>query len=113
MAATAGRAGDNFNIFGTVPVSIDTFIPDTSYPTGGYAVTGALWGLASAGGPGATSNGIIGLTQISVNTAAALYQLVYNEQTGKVQILTAGAEVANATDLHTLIFGVIVYAAGE
>ena len=112
MAATAGRAGDNFNLFGTVPVAVDTLSLGV-YATGGIAVTGALWGLAATGGPGATSNGIIGITQISVNTAGAGYTIVYNEQTGKVQAYIAGAEVANAVDMTTFIFGVIVYASGE
>lgn len=110
MAATAGRVGDNFNIFGTVPVAIDTLSLGV-YATGGIAVTGALWGLASTGGTDA--NGIRGISQIGVNTAGAGYTIVYNTQTGLVQAYIAGAEVANGVDMTPFVFAVIVYAAGE
>lgn len=105
--------GDDWVQIGAKPARECILTPDTSYPTGGYTFGGALVGGASTGGLGAANNGMVGVDPLGQNTAAVLYQLVFNAQTGKIQILTAGAEVANATDLSALIFYVLALVAGQ
>jgi len=113
MALTTTRTDDKFNLFGTVPVVLDTLQFDNNYPAGGYSVTGQLFGLASSGS-GPTNNGIRAMSFVGTNTAAVLFAPKYNSQTGKVQLITAaGAEVAGGTDVSALAVDVIVYAAGE
>lgn len=108
---TAGNLGDRNNLFGTVPVVLDTWHGDASYPAGGYAVTGQLWGLS--GGSDAVNNGIRGISVVGQNTASLATTLVYNPQTGKLQILVGGVDETPATDVSTFVYTIIVYAQGE
>lgn len=99
MAATntvtklLGSAGDN-------RVSVVQLVADASYPTGGYSIPLATFGL-----------GRIQWTeeQIKVPVAGAQYA-VYNTTTNKLQFfVTAGTEVANATSLVGLTAIVTAY----
>lgn len=62
---------------------------DASYPTGGYALTANQFGLTT-------------LFLVDPNPSSAAHPVIWNTTTSKLQVFTAqGAEVANATDLHT------------
>lgn len=113
MAATSARTGDYNIIWGNNPGVLDSFIPDAAYPTGGYAVTGQLWGLSSTGAR--ANNGIRAIIIRGFNTAALPYFLKYNGQLGTVLVYVqaTGLEVANGTDLSALVFEVLVIGTGE
>ena len=111
MAMTKKGLGDNFNLFGMIPGVIDGVVFDAAYPTGGYPVSGQLWGLAYTGG--IANNGIRGIEFVGGNSASLLYTPFYNSQTGTIQVVTAGAEVANGTNLSAVAFDCVVYATGE
>lgn len=82
MAATWTQQGDEGNMsFGPVPCSVGFVTPDTSYPTGGYALTAAQLNCG---------RGIVGMSLLGANTAAAGYVVVWNTQTSKLQIYVAG-----------------------
>jgi hypothetical protein len=85
--------------------AIANFTGDTSYPTGGYAVSISAWGF---------SNYMINSeSTLSINSST-VYIVKYNLGTGMLQFFTAGsgglAEVSNATDLH--LFGAKITAYG-
>lgn len=61
---------------------------DTSYPTGGYALSANQLGLSKVFGLIAESPGG--------------YDLQYNRTTGKLQVFNGSTEVANATNLSAL-----------
>lgn len=66
-----------------------TIALDASYPTGGYALSPAKFGLTTVSGV------------LFEDTAG--YGVVYNRTTDKVQVYSTGnTEVANATNLSTL-----------
>lgn len=68
---------------------------DNSYPTGGYTLTG----LTGSNGTIPTPDFVD--AQLLPISGAVLF--LYNYSTNKLQVYTnAGAEVANATDLHTV-----------
>jgi hypothetical protein len=75
-----------------------TITGDSSYATGGYAVTAANFNL----------NAITGIVCLGNNTAR---HAVYDPTAGKVLfIVTAtGAEVANTTNVATTAIPVVVY----
>lgn len=105
--------GDDQFAIGNVPARLAVLAPDSSYPTGGYAVTGQNFGESGSGGLLPAENGIRGLIPVGINTAALGYVPVLNAQTGKVQITSgAGVEVSNATNLSTLQFYVLGLFAG-
>ena len=70
----------------------------TIVPTGTYATGGAAIDEDDVDVLG----GIGGITLVGSNTAAALYTLSYDRQAKKLLFHTAGAEVANTTDLGAL-----------
>jgi hypothetical protein len=120
MAATATFTGDDISQFGNIPVRFANLTLDASYPAGGYAINGGLFGGASTGGGQASNNGLRGLDVIGSNTAAGGYVYSYNSQTGKMQVFWTGAvvstqlaEVTAATNLSTTVINVIAYLAGE
>lgn len=108
MALGVTFLGDDQFAIGNVPARLAQLTPDTSYPTGGYAVTGQNFGESAAGGMLPAANGMRGYIQVGTNTSAALYTTVFNAQTGKIEFITAGSQVAGGTDLSALI----VYALG-
>lgn len=126
MAATITFLGDDQNVWGNIPVRLGKFTADNSYPPGGYVISGANFGGAASGAPGAdgtnvANNGIRGLVIVGSDTADAGYLAQYNMQTGKVQFFvmpaaaTAGplVEVTAATNLSTVVLYVLVLLAGE
>jgi hypothetical protein len=72
---------------------------DTSYATGGYAVTGSFWSAIGSKAPVGLNDG---------GARIALYDAVNQ----KVKFITAstGAEVANASDQSATTVKVLVYA---
>lgn len=72
---------------------VTDFTADSSYPTGGYALSPATFGLDS-----------IDYVDIQFNPVAAAGLGGYNYATGKLQLFTAlsGTEVTNTTDVHTV-----------
>ena|SRR5437660_9612434 len=50
MSVTFTKAGDGYNVEGAIPVQVGDLALDNSYPTGGYALTGANFGLRSLAG---------------------------------------------------------------
>lgn len=122
MALSELFLGDDWTTFGNIPVRLANLAPDAAYPTGGYPTTGAIFGGAPTQGFQTANNGIRGIVLIGQNTAAAGYVPVYNSQTGNWQVFESGienvaaqplAEVANGTNLSTLLFNVLVLLAGE
>lgn len=101
MAATVSRVPDEANVsVGPIPVTSITVTGDTSYPTGGYSITAASLGMKA----------ILGMAPLGNNTAAAGFEANWNTQTGKLQFYSGAlAEVTNATDVHTLIFTILVW----
>lgn len=73
---------------GAIRRAFFTVTPDTSYPTGGYALTPAQFGLVS-------------IIAVDANPSqGAGHPVVYNTTTGKLQWFTSGGtEVANAVNL--------------
>jgi hypothetical protein len=95
MAATATNVkfGTMLGGYG----SIDNIAFDSSYATSGYSVPATI-ALAK----------IYGMAQVGINTAGVGYQVSYNAQTGKLQMLWGGgsaavlAEVTAGTNLATV-----------
>jgi hypothetical protein len=82
----------------TIRTTLTTITPDTSYPTGGYALTAAQLGLSNVAD--AVCN-IVGGTTNNGAVAAS-----YNAATGKLQLWATGgtspvtlAEVASTTNV--------------
>lgn len=85
MALTITKFFDQgFDAWGASDVGLFTVVGDTSYPTGGYAVTGTTFGFRL----------LAGLTQIANNTAAVGYELWYNSTTQKLQVLLNGSNAS-------------------
>lgn len=93
-----------------VPYSLENFAPqigpvvkawaglitlDASYPTGGYALSAATFGMSNI-------DGVVACTASNSNT------VVWTGTNLKVFVSTTGAEVANATDLHTVTVSALV-----
>lgn len=125
MALSELFLGDDWTQLGNIPIRLANLAPDAAYPTGGYPTTGALFGGAPTQGFQTANNGIRGIVLIGQNTASAGYIPVYNSQTGNWQVFESAAqaaapftaaplaEVANGTNLSTLLFNVLVLLAGE
>lgn len=90
MAATLARVAEGEDVAGKTRMFTYDVTADNSYPAGGYAVSPSDVGLKF----------IIGVQQIAVNTAGLLYFVLYNQQTGKLVFITAGAEASG--DIHTI-----------
>lgn len=122
MALSELFLGDDWSTFGNIPVRLANLAPDAAYPTGGYSLTGALFGGSPTQGFQTANNGIRGIILVGQNTASLGYVPVYNSQTGNWQVVESAAEnvaaaplaeVANGTNLSTLLFNVLVLLAGE
>ena len=75
-----------------------TITGDSSYPTGGYAITPQSLGFAVA------------ITFMDPNMSSAAHIIVWNASTQKLQFFSAqGTEVANTTDVHTVSVQVQAY----
>ncbi|MGH7744114.1 MAG: hypothetical protein ACREQ5_04745 [Candidatus Dormibacteria bacterium] len=87
--------------FGTDKVFLASISCDASYPTGGYSVNPYLFGL--------------NLIKFIIVPAAlvpggVVAYLIWNETTNLLQAFNqTGAEIANTTDLHTVIVSVIIF----
>lgn len=80
----------NGRLYGQLGVVSGKITGDASYPTGGYAVAPLpKFGLKAVTGVLAQSDGV--------------HTLVYNSGTDKVQLFASGAEVANATNVSTVV----------
>lgn len=92
MAATIALISDAGNLdWGPIPCSLIVVTPDTSYPSGGYALTAANCYCG---------RGITGMVQIGCNTAAIGYFAQWNTQTGKFEIVvSAGFTPAGTVNL--------------
>ena len=89
MAATITLVSDAGNLdWGPIPCSLIVVTPDTSYPSGGYALTAANCYCG---------RGITGMSQIGCNTAAVGYIPIWNTQTGKFMILVPGGSTPAGT----------------
>jgi len=73
---------------------------DSSYPTGGEAITPANLGLTAK---------ILGIIGMAHDADANLYVLRYDIDNSKLLVENSGAQVANATDLSALTFHVEYY----
>ena len=93
LGKTAGGVPANTNIVaqfqgsrGMVTGNVQT---DNSYPTGGYALSPAKFGLSTV--------------EVALFEGSGGYKFVYNHATDKVQVFSAGeTEVVNLTDLSAL-----------
>ena len=107
MALAITFLGDDQFAIGNVPARLAQVTPDTSYPTGGYAINGGQFGMASTGGLLPANNGIRGIESVGQNTASTLYYSLYDAQAGKFIVMNAGGtQVTAGTDIHTLVFTV-------
>lgn len=71
---------------------------DSSYPTGGYAITPANFGLSVA------------IEWLDVALSSAAHPVVWDNVNSKLKVFTAqGAEVANLTNLSTVFVLCQVY----
>jgi hypothetical protein len=93
MAMTQARI-QNDEIIGKRRVSYWTLTGDSAYPAGGYAVTGAQFGLRS----------IEGILQIGANSTG--YSVIYNTATAKLQFYSNGSEASG--NISTVSVKVIV-----
>jgi hypothetical protein len=85
MALTITKFFDQgFDAWGATDVGLFNVTGDTSYPAGGYAVTGTTFAFRLLGG----------LTQLANNTAAIGYELWYNNVTDKIQVVLNGADAS-------------------
>jgi hypothetical protein len=112
MALGISFPGDDQTVLGNIPARKCVLGLDAAYPAGGYPFTGTLIGMAPTGGLGAANNGIVGVDILGQNTASILSQLVYNAQTGNVQLITAGVEAAPGFNAAAYVFYVLALAAG-
>lgn len=79
MALTIAKFGDQgFDAWGASDVGIFTLTGDSSYPAGGYAVTGASFGFRL----------LAGIEAIGNNTAGLGLEPYYNTQTAKIQVVS-------------------------
>ena len=90
MALTVTKFFDQgLDYAGATPFGLFTVVGDSSYPAGGYAVTGLTFGLRL----------LAGVLQMGSNTTAFGADLYYNSTTGKIQVFvnTAGQSGAPLT----------------
>ena len=95
---------------GTVPIAVGdvkmvvaNIVGDSSYPTGGSALTPAQLGLTTVLAAQAE-------LQVSAVTAPVATAATYLVGTGKFQVWQAsGAEMTNATNLSTITFQIIAF----
>lgn len=105
MAATTANV--QTALLNTVPntrAGFATLTPDTSYPTGGYAVTPAQLGLSRV------SFAMCNAVGSASNNGAATAS--YNQATGKVQLFTTGTtgaqvEVASAANVSGITVNIL------
>jgi hypothetical protein len=95
------------DVWGKHRVDIRDITGDSSYPAGGYALTGQTFGLRS----------IVGMSFIGGNTAAVGIIPYWNNQTNKLQFIyptqtgtspNVGAEAVAGTNLSTVTVRAIV-----
>lgn len=85
MALTIAKFGDQgFDAWGASDVGFFNVTGDSSYPAGGYAVTGQSFGFRL----------LAGLSQLGTNAAALGYELWYNTATQKIQVLLNGSDAS-------------------
>jgi len=94
MAITLVRIQSDLIIGGNRRASLWNVTGDSFYPSGGYAVTGANFGLRS----------IEGIDQWGTNTTGST--CVYNTLTGKLQFYTNGSEASG--NIATVINKILV-----
>src|SRR5208283_938846 len=104
MAIGVTFLGDMTNCdFGPVQASFPIFTLDSSYPTGGYALTANQIKVQSPIASGSTAAGIAGIVPIAYNTAATGYIIYWNTQTGKLMVyLSAGFTPAGTSANPTI-----------
>ena len=91
MAITLGKVNlDNRNhVFGNRREVVVDFTLDNSYPTGGYPLTYATLGVDIAPD-----------TVVAHSSTGHTFGYDYANQ--KLKVFSAGTEITNATDLHTV-----------
>jgi hypothetical protein len=112
MAITVTPLGDGVDVLGRRRVLYADITLDASYPTGGYALSAAPFGL----------KGIIGMQVLGGNTASGPYEAFYNTQTGNLQVFyspggtspPAGfVEVPNGTNLSAVTFRFLIISVSD
>lgn len=90
-------------VFGDKRVVLGTVTFDSSYPTGGEAVSASTFGLVS-----------IDAVVVLGTRGVVTWSPWYNPATGKLvaQVTADGTQVANTTDLSTLVADVLVIGKG-
>lgn len=103
MALTIAAVRGARSVSGTIREEFFDITFDTSYPTGGYAVTARSFGIGAAlFGIAEVGQGLVAGTATTVS-----YKLTYDPGTGKIQLFVSAAdtvaltEVANTTNLAT------------
>lgn len=104
MALTITPVAGAKSVSGTIREEFFDVRFDSSYPTGGEVVTPRDFGLLA----------LYGISIVGGNTAAMPYRVAFNlaptvpTDPLRLYVETAGAQVANGTDLSTLTFRVRV-----
>ena len=101
MSLTNVKLGDSDDVWGKHRVTTQDCTGDASYPTNGYAVTAAQFGMRI----------IYGMVAVGGNAASFAYMWVYNQATGKLQAYnpTTGAEVAGNPNFSAVTPRMLVY----
>ncbi len=93
MAATVARNASFQTVVGDLRVAQADVTFDTSYPTGGLAVTAAQLGL---------TNVYAAVAQVKTAGVGSVTAVSYDVANAKLLAFTAAAQVANATDLSAV-----------
>lgn len=78
------------HVLGDERMTVTDVVLDTSYPTGGYAITPAQLGFNVV---------VHGISGVKVAGAGGIVNAHYLPSTGKLVCYTATAEIASATDV--------------
>lgn len=85
MSLTSARIRDGQDVWGMHMTCIRDFTGDSSYPTGGYSLTGTQFGFGT--------KPLDGVLIIGGNAAAVSYDVIYDNVNKKLQVIGAGASV--------------------
>lgn len=94
MALVSARIRDGQDVWGMHMTCIRDFTPNSTYPTGGYSLTGSQFGFGT--------KPLDGVVCIGGDADSSLYEFFYDNVNKKLVISSAGAEVVNGTDLSAL-----------
>lgn len=87
-------------VLGAIKMTVTDVVMDTSYPTGGSALSAAQLGLTRV---------LFAISEVSVVGAGGMTEVHYSVSTNKLKAFTGTAEVANTTDLSANTVQVVAF----